>query len=293
MTIKEVLDKTTAFFRDKKIETPRLDAELLFSFGLKMDRIQIYMKFDQPLKDDELATLRELVRRRVQGEPVAYILGYREFFGEKFQVSPAVLIPRPESEHLVEEALAFAKKHPEARTILDLGAGTGCVGLSILKKLPEARLVSVDVSAEALVIAKNNAESLGLTERVRFVHADASQSETILHSYKDFTGQATIDILVSNPPYIAEGDPSVEDGVKKFEPSLALYAKDDGLQLLKTWSRIYASHLSPQSICLMEMGMTQGAAMKDYYNGLGIFNESRVIKDLSGLDRIICGVKHG
>jgi len=194
---------------------------------------------------------------------------------------------------VVEEALTWAKKHPEARTILDLGAGSGCLGLSILKKLPDAKLVSVDVSADALAIAKANAEALGVSDRVLFVHADAVNADQILQSYKDFMGQSTIDILVSNPPYIAEGDPLVEEGVKKFEPNLALYAQDQGLALLKNWSRVYAPYLSQQSICLMEMGMTQGPAMKDYYNSLGIFNESRVIKDLSGLDRIICGVKHG
>jgi protein-(glutamine-N5) methyltransferase, release factor-specific len=293
MKLKEVLDKTTAFFRDKKIETPRLDAELLFSFSLKMDRIQLYMKFDQPLAEPELAKLRELVRRRAQGEPVAYIVGTKDFFGEKFKVSPAVLIPRPETEGVVEEALAWAKTHPEANTILDLGAGTGCLGLSILKKLPDAKLVSVDVSADALAIAKENAESLGLSDRVRFVHCDAGNAEEILKAYKDFMGQTTIDILVSNPPYIAEDDSAVEEGVKKFEPHLALYAKEDGLALLKNWTRSYGPYLSQQSICLMEMGMSQGSAMKDYYYSLGYFSESRVIKDLSGLDRIICGVKHG
>ena len=293
MKLKEVLDKTTAFFRDKKIETQRLDAELLFSFRLKMERIQLDMKFDQPLAEPELAKLRELVRRRAQGEPIAYIVGSKDFFGEKFKVSPAVLIPRPETEGVVEEALAWAKTHPTASTILDLGAGTGCLGLSILKKLPDAKLVSVDVSADALAIAKENAESLGVSDRVHFVHSDAANADVIMKAYKDFMGQATIDILVSNPPYIAEDDAAVDEGVKKFEPHLALYAKDQGLALLKNWTKAYGPHLSQQSICLMEMGMSQGSAMKDYYYSLGYFSESRVIKDLSGLDRIICGVKHG
>ncbi|WP_374029493.1 peptide chain release factor N(5)-glutamine methyltransferase [Bdellovibrio bacteriovorus] len=293
MKLKEILDKTTAFFKDKKFETPRLDAELLFAHGLKLERIQLYLKFDQPMKEDELNTLRELVRRRGSGEPVAYILGYRDFFGHRFEVNSSVLIPRPETEHIVEEVLKWQTDKEAALGIIDLGTGSGCLGLSLLKEYPNARLVSVDISDKAIEVAKRNAEALGVAERVRFVHADASQKETVLSVYREFLNRADVDLLVSNPPYIAQNDPQVEENVRKFEPASALFAEDQGLALLKQWTQMYGTHLSSSALVLMEMGMTQGDAMKAFYENLNIFNEISVIKDLSGHDRIIRGVKHG
>ncbi|MFS4458989.1 peptide chain release factor N(5)-glutamine methyltransferase [Bdellovibrio sp. HCB2-146] len=293
MKLKEVLDKTTAFFREKKIDTPRLDAELLLSHGLKLDRIQLYLKFDQPLSDAELATCRELVRRRSQGEPVAYIVGYKDFFGERFEVNSHTLIPRPETEHLIEEAMKWEKDSEKPLHILDLGCGSGCVGLTLLKKFPHARLVTVDISAEALEVAKRNAESLGVRERVFFVNEDAGNFQNVMASYQEFMGQEKIDILVSNPPYIAEEDPLVDKDVRKFEPHTALFAADSGLALLKQWSSSYSEKLSRPGLLLMEMGMSQGAAMLGHLEKLGKFNEVRVIKDLSGHDRVLRGVING
>lgn len=293
MKLKEILDKTTAFFKDKKIETPRLDAELLLAHGLKLDRIQLYLRFDQPMKEDELVVLRELVRRRASGEPVAYILGYRDFYKYRFEVNSSVLIPRPETEHIVEEVLSWVKTNDGTIGILDLGAGSGCIGLSLLKELPNARLVSVDMSESALVVAKRNAQTLEVSDRVKFVHADAAQWETILSVYKEWTGFDKIDVLVSNPPYIAPQDPQVEENVRKFEPSTALFAEDNGLALLKSWSQLYGSQLNTPGLMLMEMGMSQGAAMREHFQNLKIFNEINVIKDLSGHDRVIRGVTHG
>ncbi len=293
MKLKEILDKTTAFFKDKKIETPRLDAELLLSHGLKLDRIQLYLRFDQPMKEDELAVLRELVRRRASGEPVAYILGYRDFFKYRFEVNSSVLIPRPETEHIIEEVLSWAKTSENKMGILDLGSGSGCIGLSLLKEFPHARLVSVDMSEQALAVAQRNAQALEVSDRVRFVHADAAQWEVVLSAYKEWTGQDKVDVLVSNPPYIAIEDPQVEENVRKFEPSMALFAEDKGLALLKSWSQLYGSHLNTPGLMLMEMGMGQGAAMREHFQNLKIFNEINVIKDLSGHDRVIRGVTHG
>ncbi|MEK2689491.1 peptide chain release factor N(5)-glutamine methyltransferase [Bdellovibrio sp. GT3] len=293
MKLKEVLDKTTAFFKDKKIETPRLDAELLFAHSLKLERIQLYLKFDQPLSEAELSGLRELVRRRGQGEPVAYILGYRDFYKSRFEVSPATLIPRPETEQIVEEVLAWAKDKEKPYTIVDLGTGTGCLGLSILKELPNAKLVSVDMSAEAIEVAKRNAANLGLADRVKFVNIDAANVDLVMESCRNFMGQNTIDILVSNPPYIAKDDPAVQENVRKFEPSAALFAEENGLALLKSWTKAYAPFLSSESVTMMEMGMSQGSVMQGCYTDLDIFKNVRVLKDLSGLDRVITGVKHG
>jgi release factor glutamine methyltransferase len=293
MKLKEVLDKTIIFFKDKKLETPRLDAELIFAHALKMERIQLYLKFDQPLQEAELSVLRELVRRRSLGEPVAYILGYREFFGYRFEVNAATLIPRPESEHLVEEVSNWAPAKEDHFGLLDLGCGSGCIGLSLLKIFPNARLMSVDISSEAIEVAKRNSIELGLSDRVQFLLASAANDDLIMSEFQAFTKQEKIDILISNPPYIAVGDPLIEANVKKFEPASALFADDQGFHFLKSWSKSYSRFLSANAIMLMEMGMTQGPVMLEYYKNLEVFNEVRVIMDLSGRDRIICGVKHG
>lgn len=293
MKLKEVLDKTIQFFKDKNIESPRLDAELLLAHGLKLQRIQLYLKFDQPLSDAELATCRDLVRRRVQGEPVAYILGQKEFFGYDFQVSPAVLIPRPETEHIVEAALEWAKSKDTDLNIVDLGAGSGCIGLTLLKKIPLARLVAVDLSEKALEIAQANAKALEVSERVQFVCCDAGDTGRVLAEVKTLTGDAKIDILVANPPYIAPEDIDVEENVKKFEPEIALFAPENGLKFLVDWSKQYSSFLNQEALVLMEMGMTQGPAMKKSFEDLGVFKKVDIIKDLAGLDRIIRGVKNG
>lgn len=293
MKLKEILDKTTAFFKDKKIDTPRLDAELLLAHGLKLERIQLYLRFDQPMKDDELAVLRELVRRRASGEPVAYILGYRDFFKHRFEVNSQVLIPRPETEHIIEDVLAWASDKEAALGLVDLGCGSGCIGLSLLKEYPNAKLIAVDLLPGAIEVAQRNAQALEVADRVQFLNLDAGNVEAIMSAYKDFTGQTHIDVLVSNPPYIASDDPQVEENVKKFEPNSALYAEDNGLALLKGWSKAFAPYLKTPGLMLMEMGMSQGPAMKQAYESLKIFNEISVIKDLSGHDRVIRGETHG
>lgn len=293
MKLKEILDKTTAFFKDKKIETPRLDAELLLAHGLKLERIQLYLRFDQPMKEDELVILRELVRRRASGEPVAYILGYRDFFKSRFEVNSSTLIPRPETEHIVEDVLAWGTDKEQSLGIVDLGTGTGCIGLSLLVEYPNSRLIAVDISDKALEVAARNAVALGVSDRVQFVSADAGQVDLIMPKYRDFVGRDKIDVLVSNPPYIAHEDLDVEVSVKNFEPNSALFADDQGLALLKKWSTLYVSALATPGLMLMEMGMSQGADMKEHFANLNLFDEISVIKDLSGHDRIIRGVTHG
>jgi release factor glutamine methyltransferase len=168
---------------------------------------------------------------------------------------------------------------------LDLGAGSGCIGLTLLHNLPQARLVSLDLSEKALEVAQQNAVQIAVQERVQFLAGDAEKWEPEIA--KDF------DFIVANPPYIDRQDVHVEENVKKFEPDAALFAADKGLHCLKTWSARYVSHLVPGGAMAMEMGYDQGPAMKAHFDSLGVFKEVRVIKDLSGHDRVIYGVKHG
>ncbi|MES2802509.1 MAG: peptide chain release factor N(5)-glutamine methyltransferase [Bdellovibrionota bacterium] len=280
MKLNDVLQKTIQFFKDKNFDTPRLDAELLIAHALKIPRIQLYVKFDSPLTDAEVNLCREYVKRRTAGEPVAYIIEEKGFYGHLFKVKPGVLIPRPETEMIVDDVLADFKKHPKDHVrILDLGAGTGCIGLSILKHIPLAKLVTVEKSAEAFALIQENIDSLELGERTEAIHADVESLN--LSELGDF------DYIISNPPYIDVNDTQVETNVRKYEPSLALFADDAGLHALKTWSTKFAPCLKVEGLMLFEMGHTQGDAMKKHFTDISKFKEVTVLKDLSGLDRII------
>jgi release factor glutamine methyltransferase len=284
MKINEVLQKTTSFFADKKIESPRLDAELLISYALACQRIDLYLKFDQPLAEAELIKCRDLVRRRATGEPVAYILGRKEFFEETFLVNNSVLVPRPETELIVEEALAWIEKSGNQNIqLLDLGSGTGCIGISILKKQPSARGILVERSNAAAEILKINCRNLDVIQQVEIIEKDVMQMDL---------ENLQFDLIVSNPPYIADNDPNVADSVKKFEPHEALFCEDDGLACLKNWSTRFAKNLKPQSMVIFEIGMRQGQAALAHFQSLNVFSETKIIKDLAGHDRHVVGLRN-
>jgi release factor glutamine methyltransferase len=285
MKIKEVLDKTIQFFRDKKMENARLEAEWLIGAGLGLDRVQLYLKFDQPLKDDEVVKLRDMVKRRISGEPLAYITNSRGFYGLEFKVTPDVLIPRPETETLVEKALDYLKTlDQEAISILDLGTGSGCIGLTLAKKDPRVFVKLVDISPGALIVAKENAQNLKVMDRCQFFESKADQ----------FLNQCieTFDLILANPPYIAPTDSHVEKDVQAFEPHTALFAAE-GTSLLRLWSQSAVTKLKSKSLMMMEMGFDQGPQMKTYYDNLNCFSKVEIIKDLSGHDRVILGEKNG
>ncbi len=280
MKLNDVLQKTIQFFKDKNFDTPRLDAELLIAHALKMPRIQLYVKFDSPLNEAEINLCREYVKRRTAGEPVAYIIEEKGFYGHNFKVTPGVLIPRPETEMIVDEVLADFKKHPRDQIrILDLGAGTGCIGLSILKHIPLGKLITVEKSPEAFATLKHNIEALELSERTEAINADVADLNT--------ADLGKFDYIVSNPPYIDVNDTQVEANVRKYEPSLALFSEDQGLHALKTWSAKFAKSLNEQGLMLFEMGYTQGPVMQKHFSDLPGLKDVTVLKDLSGLDRII------
>lgn len=279
MKLKEVFEKSVQFFKDKKIESARLDAELLISHVLKVDRVQIYLKYEQPLNENEIQTCRDVIKRRAQGEPVAYITGEKGFYGEDFSVGPGVLIPRPETETIVEEALGFIKNQKiKSPKILDLGAGTGCIGFSILKNCESATLVSVEKSEQAFQYLKSNQEKLNLTERCRLILDDV-----MLMNLSD----EKFDIIVANPPYIDVNDPHTEQNVKKFEPTMALFSEEQGLSDLYAWSDKYRKLLNQPGLVMFEMGFQQGAKLKQHFESFNQFQEVKIVKDLSGLDRFI------
>lgn len=217
-TVLEVVRLSTAYLTEHGSESARLDAELLAAHALGIARLDVYLQFDRPLTDLELAGIRELLRRRGRGEPIAHLTGRREFYGRSFQVSPAVLIPRPETETLVELALHAARQHGGPVRIADLGTGSGCLACTLAAELSGSSVIASDVSPAALAVAATNADQLGVADRVLFV--EGSWRDGLL---------ADLDMVVSNPPYITSSEMDELPRDVGFEPRLALDGGADGL----------------------------------------------------------------
>ena len=220
-TLLGIVQLSATYLERHGSETPRLDAELLAAHALGIRRLDLYLQFDRPLDAEELTRIRELVRRRGGHEPVAYILGEREFFGRTFRVGPDVLIPRPDTETLIEVVLGWARpRAAESLTIVDLGTGSGCIGVTLAAEMG-ARVTATDVSESALELARGNAESAGVAERMRFLAG----------SWWDaLPASETFDVIVSNPPYVAPAElQELAADVRDHEPELALIGSGEPL----------------------------------------------------------------
>lgn len=278
-TIQKVLNWTTQHFGTKEIPSPRLDAEVLLSKVMKCSRLELYLKFDQPISSSERAEFKEFVRRRAAYEPVAYILGEKEFYGRPFKVGSGVLIPRPETEHIVDEALAWAKTNP-VTNVLDIATGSGILAATLATELPQAALTAIDVSPEALSYAKKNFETLGLSERITVVENDFVKWAA--------TSEEKFDLIVANPPYISSKAELMND-VKDFEPGLALYGGEAGSEILLQWLPVMISKLNNGGMILCEMGFDQKKIVEESLPRQGI--SLSFIKDYSEHDRIIKIIK--
>ena len=273
----EVLRWTTAHFEKHGVASARLDAELLAAHAFGMSRIELYAHFDRPLAAAELASYRDLVSRRLAGEPVAYLLGHKEFWSLDLLVDSRVLIPRPDSETLVEEALdRFAG--PGGR-IADVGTGSGALALALAKERPEAQVFATDISPETLAVARANAERLGLA--VTFWQGDLDQA---------LVPAGRFELIVANLPYI----PSAEiDGLSadvRSEPRQALDGGADGLALLRRLIEAAPELLQPEGCLALEVGAGQAGAVEEFLRGAG-FGGVRSRRDLAGIERVVSGVK--
>lgn len=283
-TIKRILEWTTGYFRDKAIDSPRLDAELLLAHVLKCERIRLYMDYDKPLSPEERAAFRALVRRRAAYEPVAYILGEREFFSRSFEVNPAVLVPRPETEHLVEEVLGWAEgREQQPLRVLDIGTGSGALAVVLACELPQARVVATDISAEALEVARRNAERHGVAERVELRQGD-------LWAPARDEPPGSFDVIVSNPPYVETSvRASLMADVRDYEPHLALFAGRDGLDVLRGLIPGVPKYLASPGIFACEYGSSQRDAVRGLMESAGGWSAVRDIIDLQKLPRGVVG----
>jgi release factor glutamine methyltransferase len=273
MRILDVINKTTPFFEKHGVDSPRLTIELLLAHVLQKKRMQLYLEFERVLDAATLEKLRPLVRRRADGEPVQYIIGETEFHGLKFAVDRRVLIPRPETELLVE---TVATRNP--KSLVDVGTGSGCIAISLAKLLPTAEIFAVDASAEALAVAQANAGRHGVEKNVRFFEGD------LLSTLPD---SLQVEAIVSNPPYIASGDwAGLPKEVRDFEPVQALTAGVDGLEIIRRLVTTARRVLSPTGFLALEIGAGQRAAVAELFDREQ-FVVCDVVKDLQGHERVI------
>jgi len=281
LTLLHLLTITQNYFREKGIESARLDAELLLCHCLGLDRIGLYLEHDRPLQEQEVQAYRELVRRRAAYEPVAYITGRRYFWTLELHIDRGVLIPRPETEVLVERALEFLATLDVARPrVLDIGTGSGAIALALAAEMPHLDIVALDASAQPVACARANAERLGFAARVRVEQAQ----------FPDDCALATgpYDLIVSNPPYIPSGDiESLAPDIREYEPRPALDGGPDGLDLYRRWVPHCAQLLATGGSLMLEIGYDQGPAVAELLEESGHFNNSEVVRDYARLDRVV------
>lgn len=281
-TIVKILDWTRQYFADKGIENPRLDAEILLCAVLSCPRINLYVHFDQPLKAEELSKYKELIVRRGRQEPLAYILGEKAFMNYTFKVTPAVLVPRPETELLVESLVELNDNSRKIK-ILDIGTGSGAIILSLLSLLPLAEGTAIDISAAALAVAAENAERLGVSERFKPVLSDL---------YSKLPVGVQYDVIVSNPPYIPTEDIAALAADVKKEPKGALDGGKDGLDFYRRITAGASEYLLPAGLLAFEIGIHQGEAVTRLCREHG-FGVTAVRKDYAGIERMIFAAKEG
>ncbi len=283
-TVIQLITITTEHFRKNRVESPRLEAELLLAHVLGIPRIQLYVRYDQPLGDSEVAHYRELVKRRGRHEPVHYILGRREFWSLSLEVAQGALIPRPDTECLVEEALAYLKGREHA-VIADVGTGTGAIAIALASELPTLQVWAGDIADVPLQLAASNAEHHKVADRVHVVRADA------LTPLAQAAGRP-FDVVVSNPPYIAEADLAGLDAhVREWEPREALVSGADGLDMVRVLVEQLGGALLPGGAAFVEIGWNQGEAARALF--APHFKEVRIRKDYAGHDRVVRAVGFG
>ena len=269
LLLQDTLQKSTAYLEGKGIELARREAEWIFAETLGLSRMELYTQFDMPLEEEQAALLRQLIIRRGKREPLAYVLGNQEFCGLRLQVSPAVLVPRPETEELIEHILKLHDEEP--RRVIDVGTGSGAIALALKAKRPQWDVWATDISEAALMQARKNAEALGLD--VQFVQGDLLAATD---------GQ--FDLIVANLPYVAESERALCDPETNFEPALALFADDDGMALIQQLLDQAPSAVHSASEMWLEYGFQQAAAVMAAATAQQY--TCTIIKDLSGHDRM-------
>ncbi|RKH75996.1 peptide chain release factor N(5)-glutamine methyltransferase [Corallococcus sp. AB045] len=279
-TIRRLLTWTTGHFEKRGVDAPRLTTEILLAHVLKTGRVRLYVDLDRPLSKDELAAFKALIERRMAGEPTNYLTGTKEFYNRPFKVDARVLIPRPETELLVEAVLHSVPKDAPSR-VLDVCTGSGCIAISVAAERPQATVLATDLSKDACALARENAQALGVAERVNVLEGDL---------FSPLPPDATFRVVVSNPPYIDSGDIAGLSAEVRREPRLALDGGPDGLATLRRVIEGARRVLEPGGLLALEMGETQGSAVLELLRAAG-YSDARVEKDLERRERMAFGTQ--
>lgn len=286
-TVLRLLTWTTDFLKQRGSDNPRLDAEVLLAAAKGCQRIMLYAAFDEVVSEDVRAKFRELVKRRSEGTPVAYLVGRREFYSLAFKVTPDVLIPRPETEFVVVAALDHLKQRGQGTgdrgQVVDVGTGSGAIAVSIARHAPACRVTAIDASAEALAVARENAAAHGVNERIEFVEGDLL---TMLPS------QPAFDVIASNPPYVTEGEYAVlPREVKEHEPRLALVGGASGTEVIERLIPQAAERLLPRGLLVMEVSPMIAPRVVELIAADGRYEPATIGKDLAQQARIISAIR--
>ena len=276
LTLLEVIKRTTEFFEKRGVDSARLNAELLIGHALGLKRMQLYLQFERPLSEIDLEKIRPLVKRRGNREPLQHIVGETEFMDLKLKVDKRALIPRPETEYLIELVTPRLAVAPAG--ILDLGTGRGAIALALAKIYPQAAITAVDNSADALALARENAAACGLAARIRFLHADW---------FSGLAAHELFQLIVANPPYLSDEETqAAEPEVKEFEPAMALSAGVNGAAALEHIIPAARAHLAPGGLLACETGIAQHAHLQELAANAG-YVRIESLPDLTGRDRYL------
>lgn len=306
-TIQKLLNWITDYFAEKGIEAPRLNAEMLLSHVLSLTRIELYTNYDRIVEKPQLDKLHELTKRAAQDEPIAYLIGKTEFYSIELDITPDCLIPRPETELLVERAIEFLRARtggntetshaldeghlaegtePPAQFVCDLCTGSGCIAVAIAANFPQARIIATDICDSALQVAATNVEKHNLAERITLLRGDLFEP---LISQLDTT---QFDLIVSNPPYVSAPEfDALDKNVKDYEPKIALYAGADGLDVYRRIIEKADAFLKPDAALILEIGYAQGPAVKELIEQTDAFAQITIEKDTHNNDRIVIAAK--
>ncbi len=281
-TIQKLLAWVTEYLTAKGIEAPRLSAELLLSHVLGLKRIELYTQFDKAVASEHRDLLRDLVKRAGQNEPVAYLTGKTEFYSLEMEITRDCMIPRPETELLVQRAVEFLRTRDGLQFVCDLCTGSGCIAVAIAKNFSAARVVATDISDAALAVASRNVEKHQLAERITLLCGDLF--EPLLRPLD----VAKFDLIVCNPPYVSTAEyDNLDKNVKDYEPRLALHAGVDGLDVYRRIVEKIDQFLKPGAGLMLEIGYAQGPAVRGLLEQTGAFADIKVEKDYHDNDRIV------
>jgi len=284
-TIQKLLSWVTEYFTGKGVDSPRLSAEWLLCYVLGVKRIELYTQFNKVIGQEQLSQLHELVKRAGTHEPIAYLTGKKEFYSLEFEITKDCLIPRPETELLVERTIEFLRTRNGEQFVCDLCTGSGCVAVAIARNFAGCRIVATDISDAALAIAEKNVAKHGLMNRIKLLQGDLF--EPVISGL----GPAKFDLIVCNPPYVSEPDyEKLAPNVKDFEPKSALAAGRDGLDIIKRIIADANQYLKPTGTLMLEIGNEQGNAIHKLLETAGYFDTVKIDKDYSNLDRLAVAV---